>query len=57
MTTQKDILWLILGAAVFGILMGLRPELPNHWLRSFVAGIAFVVLGTTIYRMKPKKQA
>jgi hypothetical protein len=56
MKTQKDILWLILGAAIFGVLMGSRELAPTALLRSLVAGVAFIILGLTIQKFSASRK-
>lgn len=47
---------LLVGVVMFGVLLlGVRPELENRWLRLTVTCVAFVVLGLAI-RPLPKRQ-
>ena len=34
---------------VFGILMGLRNEFEQNWMKDVIAGCAFVFLGLAVY--------
>ena len=49
--------WACLAVAVivFGLLMGLRTELHSEWLRAVAAGVAFVVLFTTMNHLRKSK--
>ena len=47
---------LVIGIVIFGVLMGLRPEIESRWVRSITAGIAFVVLGSCFIAMRAQKQ-
>ena len=46
----------VIGVAVFGVLMGMRPEFESRWTRSLVAGIAGAVLAVCILPMRRRKQ-
>jgi hypothetical protein len=44
---------LLTGCAVFGVLMGIRPEFAQMWQRAVVAGAAGIVLALTVWGNKP----
>ncbi len=46
--TGRNWLRLLLGCAVFGILMGIRQEFSQMWLRVGVAAVAGIVLALTV---------
>jgi hypothetical protein len=46
---------LAVAVIVFGLLMGLRTELHSDWLRAVAAGVAFVVLFTTMNHLRKSK--
>jgi hypothetical protein len=48
------VIWPIIGIVTFGVLMGLREELPSIWLRALVSSIAAVFFVICILRYHRK---
>jgi len=55
-TTAARLVRLVIGAVVFGVLMGIRPELGSHWARLLVAAIAGAALGVCIAPTRERKE-
>jgi uncharacterized membrane protein len=46
--SKRRILSLILGIVIFGVLMGIRDDLPNRWQRTLAAAAAGGVIAVSI---------
>jgi lipoprotein signal peptidase len=44
----RKVIYLAIGIVVFGILMAVRAEASEVWLRALIAGVAFGALGGSI---------
>ncbi len=53
--TTVQILKLLIGILVFGVLMGWRTDFEQPWQRSVVAGCAAAVLGWAILQARSRK--
>jgi hypothetical protein len=53
--SSGQIIKLIVGIIVFGVLMGIRTELQQVWMRAFVAACAGGVLGWVVLQAKKTK--
>ena len=51
----SQILKLIIGIVIFGVLMGLRSEFEQTWVRMPVSGFAGGVLGWALLQAKASK--
>ena len=47
---------MLVAVIVFGLLMGLRTEFRSEWLRCATAGVAFVVLFTSLNHFRKGKR-
>jgi VanZ family protein len=50
-----EVVLLVLGAVMFGVLMDVRQEFASHWARAAVAGLAGAVLVTFVSVRKRKQ--
>ena len=53
--SSRQILKLVLGIVVFGVLMGVRPEFEQMWLRALVAACAGGVLAWALLQARKGK--
>jgi len=44
----RQVVYIAIGAAVFGVLMAVRTAADAPWLRASIAGLAFVALACSI---------
>jgi len=50
-----QIIKLVVGIVVFGVLMGIRPEFEQVWMRALVAACAGGVLGWAVLQARKSK--
>lgn len=48
MSRKKRLVLMVLGIVIFGLLMGVRQDLPEFWMRVGVAMVAFAIFGLVI---------
>ncbi len=53
--SSGQIFKLVLGIVVFGVLMGVRMELQQVWMRALVAGCAGAALGWAVIQARSSK--
>ena len=50
--TSGQIIKLVVGIIVFGVLMGIRPEFEQVWMRALVAACAGGILGWAVLQAR-----
>jgi hypothetical protein len=55
MVDMKRKIAVVVAAVVFGILLSFRSSAPLTWQRVLLAGVAFIVLGLSIWYVRARR--